>query len=139
MCPAIYTGSYGEHLETAPQHKIRPAPDVSVIRKPSSSNRRPSLPVTADEVAAELEAMAGRPKLEPGELPPDLVAEHERRLAAERARKQPAPEPAATSPPVEFVEVSPGVHLPRPNGTATDPPTPPEETSNAENEKRSDR
>ena len=87
MCPEVFpdNGALRDHLDNSPRHKVRPVPeDFSGNRSRSSAQK--AEPETPPDIAAELAALATRPRLKPEDLPPDIAAEHERLLAQEHAR-----------------------------------------------------
>lgn len=91
LCPEIFSdiAELRVHLDTSPRHKVRPTAD-DLRRKPASNNAAIPTP-SSSEIEAELDAFQwSRPAFDPAQLPPDLLAEHERLLQIERARSETA-------------------------------------------------
>jgi len=78
MCPDVFTGSYADHM-AGPRHRVREIPEDFKRR------RSPPTEAPPPEVAAELAALRSKPSFDPTRLPPDVLAEHERRLQLERS------------------------------------------------------
>jgi len=84
LCPEIYTGTYGEHLEQSPRHKVREQPEDFG----RSKRRTKSTPKSQrnDEIPRELAAVSARRSVTLEDLPEKLRAEHERLRAKERSQ-----------------------------------------------------
>jgi len=78
MCPDVFTGSYADHM-AGPRHRVREIPEDFKRR------RSPPTEAPPPEVAAERAALRQKPSFDPTRLPPDVLAEHERRLQLERS------------------------------------------------------
>jgi len=85
LCPEIYTGTYGEHLEQSPRHKVREQPeDFGRSRKRKKSAEKVSESDKTFE--RELAAVGERKSVTVEDLPETLRAEHERLRAKERSQ-----------------------------------------------------
>jgi hypothetical protein len=85
LCPEIYTGTYGEHLEQSPRHKVRAEPEDFGR---SQRRRKASADVQENgDISRELAAISERKSFTLEDLPETLRAEHERLQAKERAQQ----------------------------------------------------
>jgi len=84
LCPDVYTGTYGEHLEQSPRHKIRDQPED--FGRSKRHKKSTPAPQENGEIPHELAAIAERKSLTLEDLPETLRAEHERLRAKERSQ-----------------------------------------------------